>query len=269
MRKKAKPVRVKVHKPWRLRKNKKSNEYSEEQPPEGAVPAAIHIFSIAEGPERANGDREKRRLIQCTKCGWHEKLKDRWKNNAYKLCDGRLCSEITHTFAAEGDGKEYCIRCKIRKDVRSEGRWCRVPTAGDPLLDKWIGYNSRISIRWRHRWEAKTGPVIVNTFSAHTLTLSKRKDHLIIKDGHKVACLDCGKFATSNKAKVRVPWVSEPCAGRRKLPLPLVARLRAGEFDACRVVCCGRKSEPLVRGPGTLAARIFSQLDAQGIEWPN
>ena len=66
-------------------------------------------------------------------------------------------------------------------------------------------------------------------------SLARRwKEHLLIRKGGRIACLDCGKYGAAvqgSLGKWKRKWLHEPCAGVGKLPKPLVELLFSGAVD--------------------------------------
>ncbi len=67
--------------------------------------------------------------------------------------------------------------------------------------------------------------------------LRRWKEHKLIRGSNKIACLDCGKFSATNKRdilRIKRGWLTEPCAGIKKMPSALKRLIDAGEFDGER-----------------------------------
>ena len=45
-----------------------------------------------------------------------------------------------------------CIRCGVRETKKNGSSYCKVPTLGCDLKDRWLGHNYVLRKRWEERW---------------------------------------------------------------------------------------------------------------------
>ena len=148
---------------------------------------------------------------------------------------GGFHSRETHQFSKQQDELNKCIRCKKTRTERNVDEWCKVPQGENEDIDRWLGYNFRIRERWRQRWEHAEGDNSPAEWGNFPREMLKRwKDHKTIVGKKKIACIDCGKFGNfdaANAMRTRRGWLTQPCAGIKKVPLNLRRLVEAGEFD--------------------------------------
>ena len=189
---------------------------------------------VAEAPSPCRAKGERYRLAKCSKCGWEQTQIPKWGHCCHFGCSGAVWSRQRHDPQTDPGLPCTCLRCGVRVGKKNSESLCPVSATGVPELDAWQCYLYQTARRWSTRFEdSEAEPSAAR--SAVLFSKLRWKEHLLLKSGTHMICLDCGKHGARRQGALganRVKWARSSCRGvARRFPKTATELLKSGEMD--------------------------------------